>query len=145
VLALVRDLQESLEPYFDRNKPPDDLGEWYLERLQADVTSHGGKFLVAEVDGRIVGYATLLTNCDSSGVDDEVHYTYAFVRELMVAESARGQGIGRSLMAMCEAIASKAGQRWLHLDVLAGNRHARSFYEGTGYRDMLVTMEKRLA
>jgi ribosomal protein S18 acetylase RimI-like enzyme len=144
VLAIARDLQAHEAVLFDRSKSPEEIGGWYVDAVQKEVVEHNGHFLVAEQDGVIAGYATLLFR-DSTEARDEVHYTYAHVGDLGVLQSHRGHGIGSALLAECEAIARAAGQKWLQLGVIAHNAGAVRLYERSGFRALFHTMEKKLS
>jgi ribosomal protein S18 acetylase RimI-like enzyme len=144
VIALARQLQKHELAYYGRMKPVDAMDAGYVAHLQADVHKHQGRFLVAELNERLVGYCTLLTHCDSSDEFDELLYTYAYVGDLVVAEDARGHGVGALLIAECEASARAAQQKWLRLSVMAANTKARRFYAAQGFAEHLILLEKPL-
>jgi ribosomal protein S18 acetylase RimI-like enzyme len=144
IIELARQLQGHETQYFDRLKPPDAIGRWYLDDLLAQIRKHNGVFLVAEYEGERVGYATLLLGLTSADEPEEVLYTYAHIGDLAVASRHRGKGIGSALMAHCEKLALAAGESWLRLSVLAGNHSARGFYANVGMQETLVRLEKKL-
>jgi GNAT superfamily N-acetyltransferase len=78
--------------------------------------------IVAELDGEIVGFATVLAGRDALRAELE---------DLFVAPKLWRTGIGRKLLAEAEHRAAMRGARTLH--VVAGER-ARPFYEASGYR-----------
>lgn len=78
--------------------------------------------IVAELDGEIVGFATVLAGRDAMQAELE---------DLFVAPQLWQTGIGRKLLAEAEHRAATRGARTLH--VVAGER-ARPFYEASGYR-----------
>ena len=131
--------------YFDRLKPPEDIGPWYVDDLRKDVAKFKGTFLVAEANGIVAGHAALLTEMSSEGERDEIVYAFAYVTELAVLKSHRRRGIGHLLVAECERLARKAGQRWLRLGVLANNESARSFYASLGLEERFLSLEKKLS
>jgi GNAT superfamily N-acetyltransferase len=145
VVGLVRELQAHEAQLFDRMIPPGEMGRWYILRLLQQVSETGGIFLVARLDGRIVGYATLLARQTSETAIDEVLYSYATIGDLVVAGSARRKGIGARLIEECEKRARAAGQKWLRVTVLAANSQARRVYERVGFADRFIDMEKPLA
>jgi ribosomal protein S18 acetylase RimI-like enzyme len=145
VVGLVRELQAHEAKLFDRMMPPNEMGSWYILRLLQKVGETGGTFLVARLEGRIVGYATLLARQTTETVLDEVVYSYASIGDLVVAESARGLGIGARLIEECENLARADGQKWLRITVLAANARARQLYERMGFTDCFIDMEKPLA
>ena len=59
----------------------------------------------------------------------------AYVDELGVAAWARRRGVGRALLAACEAEARRAGRDRLTLWVTIDNAAARALYEGCGFRE----------
>lgn len=83
--------------------------------------------LIAEQDGRPVGYALHLGDYDT---DLMCHSTY--VADLYVDKTARRRGIGRALMAAVAAITQRSGGRTLHWNVLRDNPSARAFYRRIG-------------
>ena len=144
VIAIAQDLQRHELHYFDRLKPTEAIGESYISYLLAEVKSHDGQFLVAEVSGEIAGYATLLTQFDSSKDFEEVFYTYSYIGDLAVKQSARRAGVGKALIASCENTVRSARIKFLRLAVLADNNDARSFYAKAGYSELLIRLEKTL-
>lgn len=143
ILAIVRDLQGHEALIYDRAKQAEEIGPWYVDAIKQDVAEHTGRILVAEADGIIAGYATLLF-FNSAKELDEVFYTYAHVGDLGVLASHRGRGIGSEILAACEDAARSAGHKWLRLGVIADNDGAVRLYERAGFRAAFHTMEKAL-
>lgn len=88
-------------------------------------------FLVAELDGRVVGTADLVI------VPNLTHAarSIAYVENVLVDTELRGRGIGRALMAACETRAVEAGCYKLQL---LSNRYrdgAHRFYGSLGYEE----------
>lgn len=77
----------------------------------------GAEIIVAEADGRVVGFVALIGD---------------FVGGLFVDPAHHGRGIGRRLMAAAER---RRGP--LTLEVYIRNRAARDFYAALGYREIL--------
>ena len=144
IIDLARQLQAHELAYYDRMKPVADIGEAYVTELRADVDKHKGRFLVARIAGRLVGYCTLLTHCDSSDEHDEIQYSFSYIGDLAVDQASRSQGVGSELIAACETIARAAGQKWLRLSVMAANTRARKFYAANGFNELLLRLEKPL-
>ncbi|MFJ5259265.1 GNAT family N-acetyltransferase [Streptomyces sp. NPDC088387] len=133
------------EPYI-RHATPEDEGT--LIRLDRDCWSHQhavtprpdedapffGKrsgpldHLIAEIDGRLVGYVRL-------GFPTElVSNTHVRqIRGLVVAEEARGKGVGRALVRAAVDEARVRGARRISLRVLGHNTTARTLYESEGF------------
>ena len=144
MLAIVRDLQTDESRFYDRLRPPEEIGTWYIDGLKQDIAKHKGWFLVAELDGMVSGYASLLGEVSSEDEREEVLYTCAYVGDLAVATGQRGQGIGHALLSECEKLARAAGRQWLRLGVHAANHEARQFYARAGLEDKFITLEKLL-
>jgi GNAT superfamily N-acetyltransferase len=91
--------------------------------------------LVAERDGRIVGY--LLA---------QRHHTLhangpvVWVEEVMVAAQHRGAGIGRGLMSAIERWGSEGGAAYVSL----ATRRAASFYNALGYEPSATYFKRPL-
>jgi ribosomal protein S18 acetylase RimI-like enzyme len=84
--------------------------------------------LVAELDGRLVGYVRL-------GFPTPL-VSNAHVRQiqgLAVAEEARGLGVGRALIRAVIAEARRQGALRMSLRVLGHNTPARKLYESEGF------------
>ena len=144
VIALVRELQTYEAEFYDRMKPPEEIGDWYVDGLLKYCAEQAGEILVADATGRLLGYAAVMTAVSSQGEADEQDFFYAEVKDLVVTEAARGQGLGRRLLEACEARARAAGAQWLRIGVLADNSRALETYRRFGFRDLSVQLEKLL-
>ncbi|ASN28289.1 GNAT family N-acetyltransferase [Streptomyces pluripotens] len=107
--AVVSEPQPPYGPFFDERYGPDGC-------------------LVAELDGRIVGYVRLVR---PTPLASNAHVLA--IRGFAVAEDARGQGIGRILIRAAVEEARGRGARRLTLRVLGHNTPARALYESEGF------------
>ena len=84
--------------------------------------------LIAEVGGQPVGlclyFGSYSTWRGTPGI---------YVQDLVVAESARGLGVGRRLLAEAAAIARARGGSYLRLSVDDDNPRAQAFYRRCGF------------
>ena len=80
------------------------------------------RYLVAERDGSILGYAGAWV------VLDECHIT-----NIAVAESERGRGIGKALLNALMQYVSNLGAAWADLEVRVSNLPAQGLYRGAGF------------
>jgi ribosomal protein S18 acetylase RimI-like enzyme len=144
VIAIAKDLQAHELTIYDRLKPVAAIDTNYLKALWAEVEKRNGQFLVAEHEGTIAGYCTLLTNCDSADDKTEVFYRYSHVSDLAVLEAKRSHGIGKALLDECENIVRAAGIKWLRLAVFADNVRARQFYTREKFGEFAIRLEKAL-
>ena len=86
--------------------------------------------LVAELDGDVVGFATF-----EETYNPDLPARTLWLFDLFVIEPARGQGIGRKLLATVADIAVRRGRPSVAWGVYTGNTRARRFYAGLGARD----------
>ena len=87
------------------------------------------RVFVAEVDGRVVGYASFLR-----GYNTDIAAPNLFMLDLYVVPALRGRGLGRALV---HAVARETVRRRLgnlEWGVRADNRRARRFYRRLGAR-----------
>ncbi len=102
-----------------------------------------GQVLVADVDGEIAGYVTMLNRVQSDDLDDG-NLEFGLIADLIVRKAYRGTGLGRKLMAAAESFARKHGVHWLRVSVMAQNAAARKLYASTGFSEIYVELEKDL-
>lgn len=99
-----------------------------------------GRLWLAQLGTSAVGYVVL-----TLGFSMEFGGRDAFIDDLYVTSSHRGQGIGGALIAACEQACKDLGIRALHLEVRSTNP-ATSLYRRLGFRDHEHhLMTKRLA
>ena len=84
---MLRDLQSHEFQIYDRSRPPETMGLWYIDRLKQETADGRGHILVAEgATGVILGYASLTTRVSAEDEKDEVPYTYAHVGDELLFE-----------------------------------------------------------
>jgi L-amino acid N-acyltransferase YncA len=105
---------------------PHDPGELELKTEQL-----GGQLLVAELDGRVVGWAGW------SAYDDRADY-YAGIAEcaVYVGRDARGQGVGASLLNGLADEASKFGVHKLVAKIFTTNESSVALFRRCGFREV---------
>ena len=95
--------------------------------------------LVAEIDGRVIGFAALR-------VTPSLFYEspHGELTELYVDVAFRRRGVGRALLLLAEQIAKTSGvtQLWVLTD--SANRAARTLYNALGYDDGDLALSKEL-
>ena len=144
VVGLARQLQAAEFSLDERMKAPGEIGAWYIDHLLEECERDSGKILVATDGEALIGYAVILTAVSSAEEVDETDYHYAHIKDLAVAESHRGRGLGGQLIARAEAIAKDAGARWLRISAMTDNRAAVQLYERRGFKPLLCTLEKTI-
>ena len=98
-------------------------------------------FLVAEIDGNIVGFATAKITRNES-IPFLISSPICRVGTIVVDEASRGYGIGRSLMSHCHDWARSQGEEQIRLEVRSFNENAERFYKELGYKDQSKTLWK---
>jgi len=94
---------------------------WSAAQLE-ECLAGGLDFLVADQDGRVIGYAVAVRAADE-----------AEILNLCVAPTARRAGTGRALVrGILERVAAH-GARAAYLEVRDSNRAAQRLYEGEGF------------
>jgi ribosomal-protein-alanine N-acetyltransferase len=117
---------------------------WSRGTMRAELASVHGYYLVAEVpaevpaddageaqhpDAAIAGYAGLLAPAGSGQAD---------IQTIAVAPSARGQGLGRALMAALLEEARTRAAAEVFLEVRADNPNARALYASLSFEQIAV-------
>ena len=98
---------------------------WSRASLEAELTNACARYLVARMDGEVVGYAGMWL------VIDEGHVTNVAVRA-----DRRGLGIGRELMKRLIQLAADSGMIWMTLEVRRSNKVAQNLYHSFGFVDV---------
>jgi len=143
ILAFINGLQDyeaAFEP--DRRRDPDFAVEHWRD-LQHRCAEKHGIMLIAEDEGKPVGWAFAHDEKAEIFVV-EPERTHGFLAELYVLPQARGKGLGRALIAGCETWARERGHRLLTVGVLARNPMAIRAYEGAGYAPYIAIMRRYL-
>ncbi len=143
LIQLIRELQGYEADYYDRMIPPDDIAGWYVDGIKKDCRDYAGHIRFAWLAGVPVGYCAIMTRVPNEEADEQ-RFDYAYISEIVIAKSARGQGIGKALLRDAETLARAADARWLRIGVLAKNAVARELYGRCGFEEHVVTMEKPL-
>ncbi|MER5192819.1 N-acetyltransferase family protein [Streptomyces sp. NPDC002755] len=87
-----------------------------------------GDYLVAELDGRVVGYVRLAL---STSLACNAHVRQ--IQGLAVLDEGRRRGVGRALIRAALEEARRQGARRITLRVLGPNTPARRLYESEGF------------
>ena len=96
---------------------------WSRESFRQEVTRNAvARYLVAEEDGKILGYAGAWI------ILDESHIT-----NIAVAEAERGCGVGRKLTEALMQYISNLGAAYATLEVRVSNERAQHLYKSLGF------------
>ena len=97
-----------------------------LDRIQAVLAHQATELLVARLDRRIVGMATLVSVPLPTGLRGHVE-------DVVVDQSLRGRGIARQLLETMTAMADAQGMRTLDLTSRPARQSALRLYESVGF------------
>lgn len=139
-LIELQDFERRMDP---RMPPGAEIAEPYLAEMFRRCKECGGRVLVAEVDGEVAGYATILPKVRSEQLEDG-DLEYGLISDLVVLEAYRGLGLGRKLLAAAEQYARSCRVKYLRIGVLAANQAAESLYTAAGYSALYKELEKVL-
>jgi GNAT superfamily N-acetyltransferase len=132
------------EREFEANRRTDSqVGSDYFAVLINRVADHEGRIFVAEQDGIAVGWAVFLVEEEPIYIVERERRA-ALVAELYVARNARGIGIGKSLLASCEAEARRRNANVLMIGVVQKNTQARAVYLAAGFHPYVEVLRKHL-
>ena len=95
---------------------------WTREAFVSEMKNVAARYLVAEKDGQIIGYAGAWI------IIDESHIT-----NIAVLKEHRGQGIGRMLTAGLMQYLSNLGAAYATLEVRKSNEVAQNLYVSLGF------------
>ena len=136
MLRLAPRLLIGVAPWRDADAVSTSVKQWVEESL-ASIDQPDHAVLVAEINGRVVGFVTLSSTRHFTGELD------GYMGELVTVEDFQGRGVGRRLVAAAESWAEEHGLHRMTLDTGAHNAGARAFYERLGYdyEDVRLTKE----
>jgi GNAT superfamily N-acetyltransferase len=141
ILSFIDGLQRH-EAAFEANRRLDAaFAEEYFAELVKDAAN--GQMFVAESDGRPIGWVLVHEREGPVFVKDDER-RYAYIAELFVEASVRGQGVGQALIAACEAWAKARGYATIQIGYIAGNARAGRVYVEAGYAPYATQLRKRL-
>jgi len=117
--------RDSVATFASVEKTPESLAEYIDGRL-----ARGRAFLVAEVAGRVAGFASY----DQFRVGDG--YVHAMEHTVILGPEARGLGLGRALMTAVEDHARAGGAHVMMAGISGENTGAVAFHSRLGYREV---------
>jgi len=134
-LGLV-DYHQQLDPRLPPAAP--DGARRYAARIEDRLDDSSMRVLVAERDGRIVGYVLAMVVDLMS--DLFVHETCGFVADIYVASEARRDGVGRALVDQLLLWFYDQGIEYYEWHVAAHNRAGQAFWQAVGGQPVLIRM-----
>lgn len=138
------DGSQAYEAAFEPNRRLDSaVAAEHLDSLLTQIAQHDGLHLIAEHEGRAVGWAVARIIKLDLFVKAEDR-TCGYISELFVVDDMRGRHIGRALIAACEDHFRALGLKSVMIGSLAGNARALGAYRSIGFADYAVELRKKL-
>ena len=119
------------------------VGERSNEFFQSVIESADQDILVAEEDGKILGFSHVMI-LEQKKVACLKPETLVYIQDLDVLESRRSQGIGTLLMEASKRYGKEHGVDFIRTQVFPQNIDGMRFYEKNGFREMMKTIESSL-
>ncbi|MEL0436058.1 GNAT family N-acetyltransferase [Phycobacter sp. K97] len=115
-------IRNTLITFTTEEKPP--------EAWQETIRERGPRFLVAEAEGQVVGYAVYGAFRAGPG------YRHAAEHSIQLAPRAQGRGLGRALMVRLEDIARSDAIHVLVAGVSGANPRGVAFHAALGFTEV---------
>jgi len=115
-------IRETTVTFSSEEKTPDGIRAMIAARRAA-----GREFLVAELEGEVLGFASYDQFRGGNG------YLHAMEHTIILAAAARGRGVGRALMAAIEDHARAGGAHTMVAAVSGENEAGVAFHRAIGY------------
>jgi GNAT superfamily N-acetyltransferase len=122
---LLLPLIAAYQRFYEVAEIDDERNRSFFRRFLA--LSEDGLLLGARSEGRLVGYACLYWHFSSLEATECV-----LMNDLFVAESARGQGVGRALIEASAEVARERGAPFVEWSTAPDNKTAQRLYDSTG-------------
>lgn len=135
----LQEFERTLEPTLP---PGEDMADAYLDHMLARCTAEDGAVFIAEDEGTVAGFITVLCRVMPDAPDETEPYTY--ISDLVVLPDFRNGGIGRALLDHAEMHARESGAKTLRISALARNDGAIRLYQRIGFRGYRLELTKQL-
>jgi GNAT superfamily N-acetyltransferase len=122
--ALLRLVDAYIVDFYHWPRPPRDRLEALVDRL---AEGRDGAQLVAEVDGELVGFATLYFTWSTLRAD-----RISILNDLYLSEAARGTGAAAALFRAARSLSRERGCAEMEWQTAADNHRAQAFYAKMG-------------
>lgn len=127
----------------DRNINPD-AGVKHLAYAQNLVDSQGGFVLLADDDGLVIGFLIGIVAKEDGHFIDPLRRDFGDIHDLYIANTHRGRGLAKQLLAEAEKRFQAMGISRIDLYVLEGNNKAIDFYKSQDFVVHELCMSKKI-
>ena len=141
--ACAIELQDAEREFEPRMPTGEEIADAYIPEMFSRCESSDGRVFVAEIDGEVVGYATILSRVTSEEISDG-GLEYGLIADLVTLSAYRKQGVAHALLDAAETFARERGTKWLRIGALAANQLALDIYDARGFSKLYVELEKEL-
>ena len=133
--------RQTFSETFAATNTPEDmaayLAESYSPAIQlAQLQDPRCTYLLAEMQGQLVGYALLATDSTLGLGPDNTTTKQLEIKQLYIIEDWIGTGLGGALMRRCLEVAQAASVSAVVLGVWEHNERAKAFYQRYGFREI---------
>ena len=133
---------------FERDLEPDlvagiTISARYLQDMLDECQKKAGKIFVAETHGQVIGFVSVRREPDWDSYLSSIT-DHAYISDLIVLHTHRGQGIGKTLMQKAEKYAIQLGVTVVKIGVLSRNKPAFHLYEQSGFHSYQIILMKEL-
>ena len=104
-----------------------------VKQLNTELVEPNSTFLIAEMDGKPVGYAKLIVGSIEPGITSERPIELS---RLYSHQEYQGRGVGQNLMDACFEFAKNHDHDVMWLGVWEFNPRAQAFYHKNGFREV---------
>jgi GNAT superfamily N-acetyltransferase len=139
ILSFIDGIQTFENPIEGDRRTDARVAEDYFPEV-LKLAARGASF-IAEDGDTALGWALVHRDTNEVYVK-EGEREIASVRELYVAASARGAGVGQALIAACEDWAKAQGIKVVMIGVLPGNERAVRIYRDAGFSPYALQLRK---
>lgn len=141
--AAIVDLQEYERALHDTRRPGMTIVDAYIADLVQRTGERQGLIVIAEQDGRFVGYSAGWVQQDDTLAETPDSNRYGYVFDCYVVPAKRGLGIAGKLLTAMEAHLWSTGVSRIRIGSLATNLAALQAYRRQGFVAYEVVLEKR--
>jgi ribosomal protein S18 acetylase RimI-like enzyme len=137
------ELQEFERELVSHRLPGEEIADRYIQALLQRKKENSAEIFVAEVDGKAVGFLSVLLS-EQLDADLNEPIELAYLSDIVIRKEFRKCGIGEALVASAEKYAVSRNAMYLSANVLANNMGGRALYAKSGFNEYELLMLKKL-